>query len=63
MTEAKKQVRNNLAQQNFDYYVFNKKHLPESELLYILYQAEFCRSEAQKAIQFIKNQTIKAYNT
>lgn len=62
MTGRHKEVRKNLAQRNFDYYVWNKKHLSDNDLLSTLYQAGFCKSEAQKSVQFIKNQTIKAYN-
>lgn len=60
MTENQKKIRNDLAQQNFEYFLWNGKHINDSCLLYILYNASFCKSEAEKAIIFIKNQTVKA---
>lgn len=57
-----KEFRNKLAQENFDYYVWNGKHINETTLLCRLYNFGFTRSEAKKAVKFIYNQTIKAFN-
>lgn len=54
--------RNKLAQENFDYYVWNGHHINENDLLYRLYKNDFSKSEAKRAITFIYNQTIKAFN-
>lgn len=58
----KKELRNKLTQENFDYYIFNGEHLSENNLLYRLYRAGYTRSEAKRAVNFIYNQTIKAFN-
>lgn len=55
MTQEQKEKRNELAQQAFDR-VINGGDFPENDILYQLYRAEFCASEAKKAIVFIKNQ-------
>lgn len=55
MTQSQKDKRNELAQQAFDR-VINGGDFPENYILYQLYRADFCASEAKKAIIFIKNQ-------
>lgn len=59
MTQSQKEKRNELAQQAFDL-VINGVDFPENYILYQLYRAEFCASDAKKAIVFIKNQIKKA---
>lgn len=54
--------RNKLAQENFDYYVWNCQHISEPRLTRRLYDKGFTKSEARQAVAFIYNQTIKAYN-
>ena len=53
-------VRNALAQRNFDYRVGAGRNLAEFNLLNTLYGAGYSKSEAEKAIKFIYNQTEKA---
>ena len=60
MTEKQKQIRNQLAQDNFDHYLWNNRHMPDDFLLWPLVNAGFTRSAATKALTFIKNQTVKA---
>lgn len=57
---TKTEYRNKLAQQNFDYRLWHFDNIPESDLLSKLYGFGFTKSEAQRAITFIYNQTEKA---
>lgn len=60
MTEKQKQIRNQLAQDNFDYYIWHNNHMSDAFLLWPLANAGFTMSAAAKAVTFIKNQTVKA---
>jgi hypothetical protein len=60
MTEKQKQLRQELLQSNYNYYIYNNRHIGESDLLYILYKNDFCKSLADRTIQYIYNNTIKA---
>lgn len=60
MTEQQKQLRQQLLQQNYDYYISNNKHINENNLLYILYNHDFSKSLANRTIQYIYKNTIKA---
>ena len=60
MTENQKQLRQKLLQQNYDYYIWNNRHISESRLLYILYNNDFCKSLANITIQYIYKNTLKA---
>lgn len=60
MTEQQKQLRQELLQKNYDYYIFNNRHINENDLLYILYNNDFCKSLANRTIQYIYKNTLKA---
>lgn len=60
MTEKQKQLRSELLQRNYDYYIFNNKHINKNDLLYILYNNDFSKSLASRTIEYIYKNTLKA---
>lgn len=60
MNDKQKEFRAQLVQENFDYFIWNGKNINEVDLIARLYRVDFNKSEAQKAVTFIYNQTSKA---
>jgi len=61
MNEEQKQIKNQLTQEAFDYYVWNKK-FNDNYILQKLYNNGFCRSLAQTSLKSIKHNVLKEYN-
>lgn len=61
MTQEQKEIKNQLLQEVFDYYVWNKK-FNDNYILQKLYNNGFCQSLAQATLKSIKYNVLKEYN-